>query len=197
MAKPEKTIAQLLEDLKAGDTLLVQAVRTKTDKIQLEFAEKPGGEDTLNLLQIFNADDDRFKRSARRAWLTSTVVQAAIHFDVNFGDDADWKVDASTGKETLDLGILNPTIMEGKIRLRVQVTETTTPTEYQAANSDTAAKRKGKDGDFITCKGKRIYSNTTVVPCKVGMEPMHLLLQADAAPVSAPGIEAIVDEARM
>lgn len=197
MAKPEKTVAQLLEDLKAGDTLLVQAVRTKTDKIQLELAEKLGGDDTVNLLQVFNADDDRFKRSARRAWLTSTVAQAAIHFNLNFGDDADWKVDASTGKETLELGILNPTIMEGKIRLRVQVTETTTPTAYQAENSDTAAKRKGKDGDFITCKGKRIYSNTTVVPCKVGMEPTHLLLQADVDVVPVSGIAEIVDETRM
>lgn len=193
-----KSVAAMLEALEAGQTLLVQAVKTSTDKIQLEFAEKLGGAEGVNLLAMFNADDARFKSGARRAWLTSTVLQASTQFGINFGDDADWTTDPSTGKQVLPIGILDPSILKGAVRLRVQVSETTVPTQYQADNIDKAAKRKGVDGDFITCKGKYIFSNTTVVAVPVGENPKHILLPSDesSVPVQATA-DRIVDEAGM
>ena len=71
--------------------------------------------------------------------------------------------------------------------LRVQVTETVEPTEYQSMNLETSAKRKGKDGDFITNDGMYIFANTDVV---FG-EPKHTFLQPDNA-ASTTGSNGII-----
>jgi hypothetical protein len=88
-------------------------------------------------------------------------------------DDADWTTNDS-GKEVVAIGILNPTI-NGK-HLRLQITETITPrSEWDTENIEAAAKRKGKDGDFITHKGYHIFTMTDMV---LG-EPKHTFLEAD------------------
>jgi hypothetical protein len=77
------------------------------------------------------------------------------------------------------LNILNPVanIAGEQIPLKLEVVETTTPTEYQAANLETAAKRRGKDGTFVTHKGMYIFANTRIAFHKAN----HVFLEADAA----------------
>ena len=85
---------------------------------------------------------------------------------------------AGKSAELMDLAILNPSINE--FRCRLQVLETTEPTEWQAENVDTAAKRKGKEGDFITHKGDYIFSNTNVILSNSD-EITHVFLDSDTA----------------
>lgn len=177
-----------LEALIPGETLLVQARKVNGNKIQLEFAEKMVTPDRpQSLLSVFNKSDDRFSQSggARRCWLTSEPSDAAKNLGVDF-ENAKYTTTVE-GYEVLPLNILNPT-MDGN-RIRVQITETVTPTPWQSDNKERAAKRRGAEGEFITHKGQHIFSNTDVV---LG-EPKHTFLEADASSESMSGIYANVD----
>ena len=164
-----------LETLQPGDTLLV-SVRgtnyTTVPKVQIEvaeFIETPRPESVLALL---NADDDRFsQRKPRRAWESITPAMLKKYFDV------DVNMEEMSPDNVVDLNILNPTL-NGK-RMHIQITETTTPTDWQLANVNTAAKRKGKNGDFIYHQGAHIFSNTILVM----EEPQHTFLEADSVAV--------------
>jgi|TARA_R110000822_G_scaffold60323_1_gene150383 hypothetical protein len=178
-------IEQKLSALQTGETLLVQALKTKNpNKVQLEFAEKV--RDTTgnagSLLGMLNKSDDRFSSGARRAWLTAEINDVSELLNINVGDDADWGL-TPTGKDALPIGILNPMIHG--MRARLQINETVVPTEYQADNIDTAAKRKGASGDFITFKGQHIFSNTDVVLMKGDDAPEHTVLKADSVSIKA------------
>jgi len=196
MGKTVESVKQQIANLTPGKSLLVQAVKTTNpSKIQLEFAEKTQGmEGNANaLLSMLNASDERFTSGARRAWVTAEITDASKMFGINFGDDADWVMDPNLNKEVLPLGIENPTL--NGFELRIQIEETTDGTEWQLQNIETAAKRRGKDGDHITHNGKYIFSNTRVVPLKKGVEPKHVLLQADAATTTVDSVDdIIVDE---
>jgi len=160
-----------LETLTPGNSLLVSSRKVANGKIQLEVAEKLENSASNNPLGSFNKSDDRFSSSgARRAWLTAEIEDASelLGLDLSTGYTVNDK-----GHEVLMLNVLNPTVL-GQA-LRVQVTETVEPSEYQATNLDSAAKRKGKDGDFITNDGMYIFANTDVV---FG-EPTHTFLQPD------------------
>lgn len=162
-----------LENLEAGQALAVNARQVANGKIQIEIAEKLDNGSSFTPLALFNASDARFTSKARRAWLTCEPSDASeilglpsnpdgTHFlsDTNPG----WSID-DAGRSIVPLNILNPQVnVNGKVHtLRLQVTETTTPNEWQAANLETSAKRKGADGEFITHDGKYIFSNTMVV----------------------------------
>ena len=196
MGKTVESVKQQIANLTPGKSLLVQAVKTTNpSKIQLEFAEKTQGmEGNANaMLSMLNASDERFTSGARRAWVTAEITDASKMFGINFGDDADWVMDPNLNKEVLPLGIENPTL--NGFELRVQIEETLEGTEWQLQNIETAAKRRGKDGDYITHNGKYIFSNTRVVPLKKGVEPKHVLLQADAATATVDSVDdIIVDE---
>jgi len=196
MGKTVESVKQQIANLTPGKSLLVQAVKTiNPSKIQLEFAEKTQGmEGNANaLLSMLNASDERFTSGARRAWVTAEIADASKMFGINFGDDADWVMDPNLNKEVLPLGIENPTL--NGFELRIQIEETLEGTEWQLQNIETSAKRRGKDGDYITHNGKYIFSNTRVVPLKKGVEPKHVLLQADAATATVDSVDdIIVDE---
>ena len=169
-----------LQGLQMGQTLLLQARKVNGGKIQLEFAEiVQSRSNTVNPLALFNKSDDRFSQAgARRAWLTAEQKDASAYLGIDLSDNnADWEVDDS-GREILVLNIINPSIqLNGESHsLKVQVNETVAPTDWQAANIDTAAKRRGKDGAFITHKGMYIFANTSVVFDKAS----HVFLEADA-----------------
>ena len=187
-------IKSQLNALKTGETLLVQALKTKNpNKVQLELAERVRSVEgnAGSLLGMLNKSDERFTSGARRAWMTAEITDVGELLNINVGDDADWTL-TETGKDVLLLGILNPEIQD--MRLRLQINETVEPTEWQAENIDTAAKRKGADGDFIKHKGQYIYSNTGVVLMKKGENPEHTVLTADTAPVAATASAKIMDE---
>jgi len=193
MGKTVESVKQQIANLTPGKSLLVQAVKTiNPSKIQLEFAEKTQGmEGNANaLLSMLNASDERFTSGARRAWVTAEITDASKMFGINFGDDADWVMDPNLNKEVLPLGIENPTL--NGFELRIQIEETLEGTEWQLQNIETSAKRRGKDGDYITHNGKYIFSNTRVVPLKKGVEPKHVLLQADAATATVDSVDDII-----
>ena len=77
------------------------------------------------------------------------------------------------------------------IPLKVEIVETTIPNEYQLANLETSAKRRGKEGKFITHKGLYIFTNSRVVFNKSN----HIFLEADVevATATATGIPAGVN----
>tara|TARA_R110002020_G_scaffold282795_2_gene498446 strand:+ start:422 stop:1009 length:588 start_codon:yes stop_codon:yes gene_type:complete len=168
-----------LESLQQGETLLVAARKISGDKIHLEFAESVQLSDRpASILSILNESDARFSSRARRAWMTAEPNDATKHLGINFslGNDK-WYM--SEKGEVLDLNILNPTI--NGVRCRLVINETTEATEWQANNIETSAKRRGKDGDYITSKGNYIFSNTTIV--LTDETPTHTILDADEVEV--------------
>lgn len=184
-----------LQGLQVGQTLLVSARKVAGNKVQLEFAEIVKTQsNAVNPLSLFNKSDDRFSQGgARRAWLTAEPKDASVYLSIDVTEtNPGWSVD-SMGREVLTLNILNPVAnIEGEaIPLKVEVVETVTPSDWQANNIDTSAKRRGKDGAFITHKGMYIFANTRIAFHKAN----HVFLEADAAPATTQmsGIPAGVD----
>jgi hypothetical protein len=170
-----------IADLQQGQCLLVDARKVKNGMIQLQFAEKLVTKDRpVSALTILNASDPRFSSGARRAWVSANILDASEKFDINFGDDGDWYSDPKG--EIMDLNILNPfvEVNDSKYFFRVKVSETITANEWQAENLDRAAKRRGKNGDYITHEGDYIFSNTTVDVVPEGADVKHTFLEADA-----------------
>ena len=170
-----------LETLTPGQTLLLAARKVKGNKIQLEFAEILAQADRpVNALTMFNKSDERFSagRKPRRSWLNCEPADAELLLGIDLGGEYTTN---EKGHEVKALNILNPEV-DGQ-RLRCQIVETTESTEWQAENIHTDAKRKGKDGDFITHKGMYIFTQSTVV---FG-EPENVFLEGDVA-VSNAGI---------
>ena len=166
-----------LSTLEAGNSLLVQARRVSGGKIQLELAEVVNASEP-NLVSMFNKSDERFSQSgARRGWMSVEPSDASENLGIDLSDvNPGWTTN-DRGHEILPLNILNPKI--GKDVLRLQIVETTEPTAYQASNLETTAKRKGKDGDFITHNGDYIFSSGRFVSGQVGEVIDHILLTAD------------------
>jgi len=170
-----------LETLTPGQTLIVHARKVNGNKLQLELGEVlEGNARPQTALGMFNQSDDRFNLTskARRAWLTCEQQDAEKLLGIDLGGEYTTN---EMGHVVKSLNVLNP-VVSGQ-RLRVQIVETTDASEWDAANIETRAKRKGKDGDFITHKGMYIFTQSTVV---VG-EPQNVFLEADA-PVTTGGI---------
>lgn len=169
-----------LQGLQVNETLMVSARKVAGNKIQLEFAEiLENGSNSVNLLALLNASDPRFSQGgARRAWMTAAVADVYNVFGIDMSDNADWVTD-SYGRETLQLNVLNPVAnISGTPRnIKVQVLETTEGTEYQLANLETSAKRKGKDGEYCYHNGKHIFANTTICLDKAA----HVFLPMDGS----------------
>jgi len=174
-----------LETLTPGNSLLVQSRQVANGKIQLELAERLEGSAQANPLAVFNKSDDRFSQGgARRAWLTCEPGDAAelLGVDLSSGYSPN-----EMGHMIKQLNIINPTV--NGAQLRVEIVETVEPTEWQMANLSTAAKRRGKDGDYITHKGCYIFANARVC---FG-EPEHVFLAADTVAKTTGGIPASVN----
>lgn len=185
-----------LAGLSMNQTLLVQARKVNGQKLQLEFAEVLQKESTqsANPLAMFNAGDDRFSQGgARRAWLTVEPKAAATLLGIDLTDsNPSWTIDAM-GREILPLNILNPVaVVNGEeIPLKVEVVETTQPTEYQLNNIETSAKRRGKDGAYCTHQGLYIFANTRMAFHKAN----HVFLAMDAVESKSSGIPAGISAA--
>lgn len=184
-----------LQGLQVNQTLLVSARKVAGNKVQLEFAEIVKSQSAAaNPLAIFNKSDDRFSQGgARRSWLTAEPKDASQYLGIDLTEtNPNWTVD-SMGREVISLNILNPVanIQGEEIPLKVEVIETVTPSDWQAANLETSAKRKGKDGAFITHKGMYIFANTRIAFHKAN----HVFLEADAtaATTQSSGIPVGVD----
>jgi hypothetical protein len=163
-----------LDALKPGQTLLESVIQVNGGKVQLQFAEKidNGTQTTGNVLTMFNADDERFQRKARKAWLTAEMSNAEQLLGIDMSNLT--FSPNEYGKPAAALNVLNP-VINGE-RMRVQITETVVPqSQYDVENVDTRAKRRGKDGDFILHKGQYIFTINEIV---LG-EPKHTFLESD------------------
>ena len=178
-----------LTTLKLGQTLLTRFRKIEGGFVQMELAEVKEGSRGLSAAFVFNQSDNRFSRnSARRAWQPATPADVQSALGISVGDDQAWEMD-DMGNEILVVNILNPVAsFEGQeFPLRVQIVETTEPTEWQRANINTAAKRKGKDGEFILHNGEYIFTRSSIV----FNEPVDMYLDADTAPVQKPTIQKV------
>lgn len=188
----KSTTAEKLAALVAGQVLLVKAIKTSVPgKVQLEFAEvinTRGVDGAPNPVALLNQDDPAFGVRPRRHWQTGTITAISKEMGLNLGDDAEWETNPETGKEEVDLGIMNPT-MSG-LPCRIRIVESLRGTEWQEANTEKAAKRRGKDGDFITHKGCYIFNNTQLTLIPAGQAVDHQLLEADAPTVTGIKAEA-------
>ncbi len=170
-----------LNTLKLGQTLLTRFRKIEGGFVQMELAEVKEGSRGLSAAFVFNQSDNRFSRnSARRAWQPATPADVQSALGISVGDDQAWEMD-EMGNETLTVNILNPTATyEGQeFNLRVQIVETTEPTDWQRANINTAAKRKGRDGEFVLHNGEYIFTRSNIV----FNEPVDVYLKADTEPV--------------
>jgi len=178
-----------LNTLKLGQTLLTRFRKIEGGFVQMELAEVKEGSRGLSAAFVFNQSDNRFSRnSARRAWQPATPADVESTLGISVGDAEGWEMD-ETGNEILTVNILNPVVsFEGQeFPLRVQIVETTEPTDWQRANLNSAAKRKGRDGDFILHNGEYIFTRSSIV----FSNPVDVYLQADTAPVKTPTIEKV------
>lgn len=178
-----------LDTLKSGQTLIVNARKVSGGKIQLEFAELINDRGAVNILGMFNQSDDRFQSRPRRGWLTAEIADAANLLNVDFADDKFYTNEMD--RVVMDLNILNPTIetANGSERLRLQITETVTPTDWDLANLDRAAKRKGANGEFIKHNGNYIFTRAEIVV----NNPVHTFLTPDEEGVVTGGVAANVN----
>jgi len=179
----EQQVNQMIEALSINETVLTRVRAVNGNKVEVELAEKIKAEkQAVNMLSIFNKGDERFNQTsgARRAWNIAEPAVIAEMFDI----DASKLASLAVG-ETLYLGIKNPEYQG--MPLRVFIKESTEGTEYDLANIDKRAKRKGKDGDFLFHNGKHIFSKTDIVALPKGSNPQHILLEADQAVNTATG----------
>ena len=178
-----------LNTLKLGQTLLTRFRKIEGGFVQMELAEVKEGSRGLSAAFVFNQSDNRFSRnSARRAWQPATPADVESTLGISVGDDQAWEMD-EMGNEILTVNVLNPVAsFEGQdYPLRVQIVETTEPTDWQRANINTAAKRKGRDGEFILHDGEYIFTRSNIVFNK----PVDVYLEADTAPVTKAVIEKV------
>ena len=139
----------------------------------------------MNPVFLFNKSDSRFTSGgAQRAWQNGqpSDIEALLGLPGICNDDQAWYVN-DRGHEVLDLMILNPVIhYEGNTYpVRVQIQESIEGDEWQLANVERAAKRKGRDGEFILHQGNYIFRNASIV---LGQEPQDIFLKPDTAAVS-------------
>ena len=164
-----------LDTLTTGHTLLIAARKIKGDKISLEFAEDINSSDKpRSILADLNYDDERFSTKFRRAWMSGSAAGITKVLGIDVSATADWYMDEKG--EMLDLNVLDPIHLGHNKRMRMVITESTEPTENEKENVSTTAKRKGKDGDFITHQGANVWSRTTMTTDKVE----HTYLTSDA-----------------
>ena len=170
-----------LNSLKLGQTLLTKFRKVANGFVSVELAEVKENSRGPSAAFIFNKSDERFTRnSARRAWQSGQPADLEEALGVDLSDNANWEFD-DAGNEILQVNILNPVVKfeESTFLMRVQIVETTEPNDWQAANVQTAAKRKGKDGEYIMHDGEYIFTNASIV----FSEPQDVYLEADTSPV--------------
>lgn len=141
------------------DKLVLESARgVKGGKVQLAFSQViKTASSSANVLGLLNEDDDRFnQQKPRYSWLSGTPASIQKQFGID--------VSGLGEGDVLEIGQVDPKLAGfPNETLNIQITETTEGSEWQVANFDRAAKRAGKDGDFIMKDDMYIYVNSTVV----------------------------------
>ena len=151
-----------LEKLKVGQSLLTNVRKVEGGKYSLEIAELVEGK-SLNVAGLLNRSDERFKNpiSARRAWTTGEAndIKEELGIDVTA-----LTYEEIEGRIIAEVNVVNPSIRG--TRLRVQVVETTEPTDFQLENKERTVKQiTNKDGvtTYFKNDGKWIFTRSQVV----------------------------------
>ena len=154
----------LLEDrLIVGQCAITRARLISGGKLQLEFAEVliPSYR-SLNTVSLLNQGDSRFssaKAKARKTYMAVSVEGAKM-----LGIDV-----SSIQEDWTRVDIMNPSVIDPntgkKVLLGMQITETTTPNDYQASDVSAHAKRVSSDGEFLVCAetGNYVFVNYSIV----------------------------------
>lgn len=144
-----------METSRKNPVTLVSAKAVAGGKITLDFTQLIERENaSTSLTSLANKSDERFNQvKPRHAFITGTPVDYKDLFGIDFSD-------LKEGEE-MEINQVEP-IVNGEL-LNIQLVETTKGTEWQMANLDKAAKRAGKDGDFImTDKDEYIFVKATI-----------------------------------
>ena len=167
------------------DKLVLESARgVKGGKVQLAFSQVvKTAPSSVNVLGLLNEDDERFnQQKPRYAWLSGTPASIEKQFGID--------VSGLGEGDVLEIGQVDPKLAGfPNESLNIQITETTEGSDWQVANFDRAAKRAGKDGDFIMKDGMYIYVNSTIVTG----EPNHTILTDTTR--KAPDASAAIDAA--
>lgn len=171
-----------IENLKPGQSLLSSVRRVANDKVQVElvsFVDRGN----INVTALFNKSDERFAQNKpRRAWKSGEIADIAELFGIDVA-----KLNALKEDETIEVGILNPFVLDNsgnKHQLYVQVREYTESEihariavkqeagqsvkslEYMLDNADKMAKKNPTTGEHITVNGELIFAETDIVAGK-------------------------------
>ena len=188
-----------LDTLKTGQTLLTKVIKTSTNKIQVELAEKINNPNTAtsatgfsNALGMMNFGDSRFTAAGkpRRHW--ASVEPFALETMLNIeGLDLEngiYTLNPETGKEEMVLNILNPVAYVDPAtgesiekRFRIRIIETIDGTDWDIENN--RYKTRGKGGDPVLHKGHYIYNRNQVVfadDLSDTVEVPHVFLPSDS-----------------
>lgn len=141
-------------NLKSGEMMLVSAKGVNGGKVQLTFAQiVETGANPTNVVSLLNASDDRFAQQRPSfAWISGEPADIQTEFGID--------VSGLAVGEVLEIGMKNPTIKDQP--LNIIISETTEGNEWEVANFEKAAKRAGKDGDYILKDGMYIYRRTSL-----------------------------------
>lgn len=152
---------------------IISVKRVANNGLQAEIVDKV--QIRKNPLQALNKGDDRFDvAKERHAWFPVTVTSLQ---EIGFSKDDLEKIDKLEYGTKIDCNYENPRI-DGEL-LRIQVTESTIPNEYQRDNALKAAKQLviseqvaksrglgkdmiGKTGYFLSPEGAHIFANSTI-----------------------------------
>ena len=187
-----------IEALTPGSTLLISARQVSEGaKVQLEFAEKinAGPDKPVSALALLNASDARFSSGARRAWMTVEPADAGKWLGIDFSDANENWYETEKGM-MMDLNILNPGVDLNGIEyfFKMYIIESTEGTEWEMNNVEKAAKRAGKDGDYITHGGAYIFSRGKVDLFKRGQAVQHTMLEADTVATQVTANQGVTAE---
>tara|TARA_R110002020_G_scaffold109623_3_gene253588 strand:+ start:173 stop:877 length:705 start_codon:yes stop_codon:yes gene_type:complete len=182
-----------LDTLKVGQTLLTKVIKTKTNKIQIEIAERvvnPNSTSSLgdgfeNALAMFNASDENFKAGKARMTWSSTVpedFEILLNVDeldlVNGGFtiggktyDYEYEMDSKgREKEVMYLNILNPKAIIDPTTAevlenpkRLRLRIVETVDGTDWDQENNKYKTRGKGGDPVLHNGNYIYFRNQVV----------------------------------
>ena len=198
-----------LTALKTGQTLLTKVIKTSTNKIQVEFAERitnPNasgsslGAGFSNALGALNFGDDRFAQIGGTRYHWASVEPEALEIMLNVegldlvGGEYTFETDAQgRQKEVMYLNILNPMVVVDPStgdttpkRFRICIVETTEGTDYDVENN--RYKTRGKGGDPVLHNGNYIYNRNMILfaeDLSDDVKVPHVFLSADTVSVTS------------
>lgn len=160
------------QDLRIGDTILTSMTRTDEGKIMIEVGERVIN--NTRAIVVMNQSDSKYTPGVRCAKFPAEPYDILVGLGIDV-EQLDWELNDDF-EDYVELNYLNPTYKD--VRLRVQVTETTTPTRLEhVLYPEKYAKRKGRNGEFVTSKGDYVFSNTECI--LTNNKPEHTFVKSD------------------